>query len=288
MVVTDPGCQTGSGGVSVPTQVRRRLEAMSWVRALVSPQMLLLHLLAVFAVSFAGWLGWWQISAWQEQRQDRAAELVDDSPRPLAEVFGPDDPFPGEHVGRPVVVSGEWVPDSTVYVTDRRRTAEAADDGVWQVALLTACTGERPCEQASVVPVVLGWAPEASGTQAPSGTAEVTGWLQPAEQGGRDEDPTDDLMPSLRSADLLQRTDRDLYSGYVILDEPGSLRGELVAVTPETLPEPPPSTALRNLLYGVEWWVFAAFAVYLWWRWSRDAVLAARRKAPAEPVPSNV
>ena len=29
-------------------------------------------------------------------------------------------------------------------------------------------------------------------------------------------------------------------------------------------------TALRNLLYAIEWWVFAGFAAFLWWRYVRD------------------
>ena len=261
---------------------------MSWVRAILSPRLVLLHLFAVVAVTASGLLGWWQLNAWQEQRVDRAVELADEAPRPLADVLGPDDPFPGEHVGRPVRVEGAWVTESTLFVSERRRDADAADDGVWQVALVSACAAE-PCDGASALPVVLGWAPSVEAVTAPpSGTAEVTGWLQPAEQGVPDEDPSDQVLPSLRSADLLQRTDRDLYSGYLILDEPSSARGDLVPVTPETLPEPPPSTALRNLLYGLEWWVFAGFAVYLWWRWSRDEVRATRlheldRQVVSEP-----
>ena len=38
----------------------------------------------------------------------------------------------------------------------------------------------------------------------------------------------------------------------------------------ERLPKPGTFTSLRNLLYGLEWWVFGAFAAFLWWRWCRD------------------
>ena len=82
----------------------------------------------------------------------------------------------------------------------------------------------------------------------------------------------------LRTADLLGRVPADVYSGYVILRSPAAVRGDLVPVTPDSLPDPPASTALRNLFYGIEWWVFAAFAAYLWWQWSRDAVRADRRR----------
>ena len=46
----------------------------------------------------------------------------------------------------------------------------------------------------------------------------------------------------------------------------------LSAVTPASLPKPPSFTSLRNLLYALEWWVFAGFAVFVWWRWCRDEV----------------
>ena len=263
---------------------------MSWVRVLLSPRLLVLHVVAALAVGLAAWLGWWQLDAWQDQREDRALELADEAPRPLADVLGSDDPFPGEHVGRPVTVSGSWLDDSTVFVADRRRSADAPAEGAWQVALLSTCpAGGAGCGGAPAIPVVLGWADSTdAGVAAPSGTETVQGWLQPAEQGETDPDPGDDVVPSLRTADLLQRTQADLYSGYVILEQPAAARQGLVAVTPETLPEPPPSTALRNLLYGLEWWVFAAFAAYLWWRWSRDAVADAQRAvAVDQPVASN-
>jgi surfeit locus 1 family protein len=43
-------------------------------------------------------------------------------------------------------------------------------------------------------------------------------------------------------------------------------------VTPDSLPKPSSFTALRNLLYALEWWGFGGFAVFLWWRWYRDEV----------------
>ena len=41
-------------------------------------------------------------------------------------------------------------------------------------------------------------------------------------------------------------------------------------MTPASLPKAETFTALRNLLYAIEWWVFGAFAVFIWWRWCRD------------------
>jgi surfeit locus 1 family protein len=239
-------------------------------RALVRPQMLLLHVAAVLAVGAAVWLGLWQYGAWQFHREDQASVIADRPPEPLDAVLGPDEPYRNDAVGQPVEASGAWVPRSTVYVAGKPAGNGVEGDGYWQVASLAVCP-EGDCAGASAVPVVLGWTRDVgSGSAAPQGTVELTGWLQPGEGSEVDEDPSDDVLASLRIPDLLQRSDRDLYAGYVILDEPSSARAGLTAVTPDSLPKPPASAGLRNLLYAVQWWVFGAFAVFLWWRWCRD------------------
>ena len=250
---------------------------------LTRPSMLLLHLVAVVGVSLAVWLGQWQVDAWQEHRRDRAAEVADDDPAPLEDVMGPDDAFPTAGVGKPVRVSGQWLPASTVYVAGRSHQERT---GFWMVTPLSTCPAEQcssPAGSASsagaaAIPVVLGWSASVDqAPEVPTGTAEVTGWLQPGEAAAEpDPDPLDNVLPTLRIADLLQKVDQDLYGGYLILKSPAAARDGLVTVTPESLPKAPAFTALRNLLYGLEWWCFAAFAVFLWWRWCRDEVVASR------------
>lgn len=241
------------------------------LHVLTRPSMFLLHLVAVAGIVMAVWMGQWQIDAWQEHRKDRAAEVANDAPEPLADLMGPDERFPTSGLGKPVTVAGEWLPDSTVYVAER---PHEDDFGFWMVT--SVATGP------AAIPVVLGWSETLEQMPAvPTGDVEVTGWLQPGEAGKPDDDPEDDVLPTLRIADLLQRVDRDLYGGYVIMKAPEALRAGLTAVTPDSLPKPPTFTALRNLLYGLEWWCFAGFAAFLWWRWCRDEVVAAR--IPSEP-----
>jgi cytochrome oxidase assembly protein ShyY1 len=233
--------------------------------------MLLLHVAAVLAVVATLLLGRWQLGAWQLHREDQAAAIADRPPVPLDEVLGPDDPYPNDAVGQPVEVSGAWVPDSTTYVAGRPAGPRGAADGYWQLTSLAVCP-KGDCTGASAIPVVLGWTPQLrSGTAAPSGPVALTGWLQPGEGSPQpDDDPSDDVLSAVRIPDLLQRSDRDLYAGFVILRDPASARGGLTAVTPDSLPDPPASAGLRNLLYAVQWWVFGGFAVFLWWRWCRD------------------
>ena len=244
------------------------------LHVLTRPSMFLLHVVAVAGIVVAVLLGQWQINAWQEHRIDRAAEVADDDPAPLVDVMGPDDPFPAAGLGRPVTLAGEWLPESTVYVEERPHE-EAS--GYWMVTPLATCPAVPCPDTAAAIPVVLGWSETVDRMpDAPTGNAEVTGWLQPGESGKPDSDPQDDVVPTLRIADLLQRVDQDLYGGYVIMETPAALRGGLIAVTPDSLPKAPTFTALRNLLYGLEWWCFAGFALFLWWRWCRDEVVAAR------------
>ena len=67
----------------------------------------------------------------------------------------------------------------------------------------------------------------------------------------------------MRTADLLQHVDQDLYGAYGVAQVP---EAGLQAATLEQLPEVGRFTALRNLLYAIEWWFFGAFAAFIWWR----------------------
>ncbi|HET6652613.1 MAG TPA: SURF1 family protein [Nocardioides sp.] len=247
----------------------------SAARTLTSPRMLLLHATGIAAVTIAVLLALWQYDAWQAGRTLAARDLADARPVPLEDVLGPDDAYPGDQVGRPVRLAGEWLPDSTVEVGDR---ALDGRDGRWVVTPVAVCAAD--CAGAPAILVVRGWiAAGAVVPPAPTGRVEVTGWLQPGEgQGLPDPDPTDAVLPELRIASAVQHVDTDLYGGYVIArvstgstTRDGSTTGDgLSPVTPDALPQPDAFTSLRNLLYAAEWVVFGGFALFLWWRWSRD------------------
>ena len=265
------------------------------VRVVLAPRLLLLHLLALVAVGAAVGLGLWQLDAWQTRRDAEAADLADARALPLQQVMGPDAPYPADAIGRPVELAGEWVPESTFYVSGRRLDGRT---GFWAVTPLAVC--DTDCAKAPAMLVVRGWTPDPAAPP-PRGRVDLTGWLQPPEGSGRqDPDPADDVLVELRVADAIQRVDQDLYGAYVIQrtaepaaggtgTSPGTSTGadaSLEPVTPDSLPEPETFTALRNLLYALEWWVFAAFALFVWWRWVRDELHAARAPGSAE-VPSS-
>jgi surfeit locus 1 family protein len=236
-------------------------------------------LLALVLTGLAGLLGWWQLESWQAQREAEARDLTGLEPVALAEALGPDEPFPTAQVGRPVTVTGTWLPEGTVHVSGRERQGR---DGYWAVTPLAVGGPDAPA-----ILVVRGWTPTPDSAP-PSGRGEVVGWLQPPEGSGTafDEDPDDDVLPELRIADAVQRVDQDLYGAFVVLDAGRSSdedRGELAPASLEQLPEVGATTGLRNLLYAVEWWFFGLFAAFIWWRWVRDEsrVTTATHEAPA-------
>lgn len=261
----------------------RPRRTLAHVPTLLAPRFWAIHLLALVLVGVAGALGGWQYDAWQSQRAAQAVDLTRLAPVPLDSVIGPDAPFPGTKIGQPVVLEGTWVADGTVYVSGREHQGAV---GYWVVTPLAVVDQGDPA-----IPVVRGWVTDPAAAPAPpTGHAELVGWLQPPEgTGAVDADPADDVLPQLRIADLIQHVDQDLYGAYVVaadLRPTGAApvndgTAGLVPADLQQLPDAGRFTALRNLFYAVEWWFFGGFAVFVWWRWTRD-VLAERDAARAE------
>jgi len=238
----------------------------------LAPRFWVVHLVGVLALVVTGALGYWQLESWHARRAAERVDLTTLTPVPLGEVMGPDDPFPGQDVGQPVEIEGTWVPDGTIYVSGREHDGR---DGYWMVtplAIGAAADAPASAQQASALPVVLGWVPSPAGAPAaPTGAADLVAYLQPTEGTGQvDDDPTDDVLPQLRTADVIQHVDQDLYGAYAVSRE--GVDG-LPAADLASLPDVSTFTALRNLLYALEWWVFGAFAAYIWWRYVRDQLL---------------
>ena len=243
---------------------------------LLRPKFWLGHLAMVVCVGIALGLGLWQYDAWSQRRADAARDLANEPPVALSSVMTGDSPFPGRSLGRPVTFTGSWLGEDTLFVADRY-----LDDrrGYWVVTpvLIADDTG------GSAMPVVRGWSAEPEAT-APTGEVEITGWLQATEGSGPvDEDPQDDIIAMMRTASLVEHVEADLYSGYVVArDLSTGPDADLEAVTPASIPEVSGFTALRNLLYAVEWWVFAAFALFIWVRWCRDSVVPRAEDDPED------
>ena len=255
------------------------------IPVLLRPVALGAHLVALVLTATAVSLGLWQLGTWSNHREDASAEAISGDPVPLIETMGADDPFMSEDVGRPVTVSGEWLSEHTVYVRERDHDGV---EGYWTLTMLAVDGSE------SAVPVVRGWSESIDPRPAqPQGRAEVVGWLQPTEgrKGMVDDDGSDDVIPQVRIGDLVQHVDRDLYGAYVLVDHEAQsvnpATAGLAAIDLEQVPQVSATTGWRNFLYAVEWWIFASFVVFIWARWCRDEVLAARAPGAAGTDPTS-
>jgi cytochrome oxidase assembly protein ShyY1 len=228
----------------------------------------------ILAVAASGALGYWQYDVWHQDRVSQQRDLTDAPPVPIDQVMTHDAPFPGDGVGQPVDVRGTWLTGATVLVQDRRD--DRGRRGLWVVTPLTSGAPSAPA-----VAVVRGWVPAGTRPSAvpapPEATAEVTGWLQPADSDDTADDrPGDAVLPDLQISAIAQRVRQDLYDGYVISKHPDS---GLEAATLSQLPTASVSTGLRNLLYAFEWWFFGCFAIFIWAKHVRETT--------AEPGPED-
>lgn len=232
------------------------------------------HLLVLLAVAAAGWLGWWQFGAWQAHRDAAAQDLTHASPIPLDRAIGPDDPMTGDVLGRPVEVSGRWM--------DLQIDADRPG-GAWLVDFVRTDSG-------SAIPVVRGWYDGGDEPLPPTGNVDLVGWLQPSQDLVHDPDPhgSSNDVSGVSIPDLVQKTGVDLYSGFVVLDHARADGTDVTGLRQAHLEESPSAgtwPGARNLFYGVEWWFFAGFAIFLWIKWMRDETR--EQAATEDAVPSN-
>lgn len=242
----------------------------------------LLFLMLVVAV-VCGALANWQWdraqSGLRAQEQDQALQQV--AAVPLQSLIDPQETFTTEAQTRPVSVEGSFDPDRQALVPNR------VIDGAEATIILTAFVVPQEDGTEAVLPVARGWVSDASDpavAAVPEGPVRLEGWLQVSEvsQLGRiDEQHIGEISSPL----LVNEWGGPIYTGYL---------AQSVAAVPldgQTLPDASASPMerpqtkheqgldIQNLGYAVQWIVFGAFFVYLWWRTVRDQYLAERDEA---------
>lgn len=254
------------------------------LRTALRPRWLALLALALALASGFAWLGSWQLD---RARSDGSSQVVGEQPPvPLADVLRPQESLDGPAARALVEVAGTLETDRALVVADRELDGRA---GQWLLAPLVVATGDGAGP--ARLPVVLGWFAARSPVPDPSATegADVvlTGRLQLSEAPvGLPVDGS--ALGAVSSADLVQEWGPPVYAAYLLAEQPAP------GLTPVPAPRQPAGgggLALQNLSYAVQWWVFAGFAVFLWWRVVRDAHLdehlpAALPAVPADPAPT--
>jgi len=234
----------------------------------LSPGLIALHVFSLAAIAAMLAAAMWQWDTYRDHQQAASqqtqAALAAATPVPLASVFGRDDPFPGEGVGKRVTVAGEFS-TRQFFVTNK---FDRGRDGLW---VLTPLKVDRN----SAILVVRGWVADATspGAAVPTGRVTVTGALEPAETTSSlltGASGPGAVVTSISPASLVGVLPFDLYSGYLVAtSQQPDADQDLVPVAPPR-PEASAWSGLRNALYASQWVLFAGFGAYMWWRICRD------------------
>lgn len=238
------------------------------LRTALQPRWLALLALVLVVCAVFGWLGSWQLGVARDRGAQAAARELRARPAaPLDQVLMPQRSFTAQASGRQVSVTGTYDATTTVLVPERLQRGRS---GLWVVTGLRTGAG-------AWLPVVRGWVASADdanalATSLPSGRVTVLGVLQP------DDPPADRAaalppgqLQQVDAADLVNRWGAPIYNGYVLAATESG-----VASGPQRVPAPtvaPQGIAWRNAAYAVQWWLFAGFALVLWWKMVRQEQL---------------
>lgn len=262
------------------------------------PLWILALLLALAVAGGFAWLGQWQMGI-AVRTMDQ--EIVDtESVRPLADVSDLAKGVTEDAAGVVVEVSGEFVAGDYRVVSPRENAGET---GAWVVGHLIT---EEP--EAAHLAVALGWAPTEAEAAEKLKTLDANpdlateqlleGRYMPPEgpeipRPGEDPQVMHTMIPA-HFANVWTGVDAPVYSGYLVVHPTAIAADALAEAGLDTIdsvpPLPPEKVNWLNVFYAIEWVVFAGFAVFFWFRLTRDAwekehelmILEAEAEAEAE------
>lgn len=199
-------------------------------------------------------LGFWQLDVYHGQGAAAAAERAAAPPIPLNSVARPGgSAFDG--YGRSVEFDGTYDPNLQLLVP--------AENGTGQFRVLS---GLRQAD-GSLVAVVRGVASRPTAPPPPSGPVHQVGVLLPTEEHLPETDLPSGQIASVRLPTLAQQWPGPLIDGFVTLSSADAVSQELAAA-PVQLPES--RGGFRNVAYVGQWWLFAAFTLFMAFRMARD------------------
>jgi cytochrome oxidase assembly protein ShyY1 len=259
-------------------------------RFLLTPRWWGINVFVLLAIPFCVFMGSWQLSRFegrvQEHRSatEQAASDKQEAARPLASML----PVDKATSGRRVTASGHY--GTQLLVPDRQLDGK---NGFYVLTLLRTDSGKA-------LPVVRGWLPgtadRAKAPAPPSGEVTVTGALQASETPGDNGVSAAGGLPAgqtaaISSASLVNLVPYPLYDAWVTLDKADAGMRAVPATAPDGTRLD--LKAFQNLGYTGEWFVFAGFVVFMWFRLlrreaeaARDAALGLVPEETPEPVTS--
>jgi cytochrome oxidase assembly protein ShyY1 len=241
-------------------------------RTALEPRWLGLLALALAIAAVMTVMGIWQLDVYQSKTAAATAHRAAADPVPLESLFSIDEGLPSKAVGRRATVDGTWGPAADqVFIADRLQDGR---NGFWVVTPLKV-------SDTGAVMIVRGWVPSVTdpAAAAPSGPVRLTGSVVASEA----EDSSDDaakgrVLSSLRIPTIVHLVNYRVYDAFVVQTAVDA--GAVPSPAPATVVPPPPPTdhaGLRNVAYAFQWWIFAAFTLWMWARMVLDA-----RRAPED------
>jgi len=218
-------------------------------------------------------LGMWQLDRVSQRRADneRITANLAAAPVPLADLLPLDGSVPEEHEWRPVTATGTYDAKHQVAVRYQSR------DGVRGVNVVTPLV----LADGRAVLVDRGWLPgdvtSAAGVPAPpSGVVTVTGWLRSDSSADTTATrPVAGQVRAISSAAVAETVPYPLYPGYLARTDQVPTEVELAAAQPPDLGQGP------HFFYGLQWFFFAALALFGWFYLVWAEAHPRRRTPPA-------
>jgi cytochrome oxidase assembly protein ShyY1 len=224
-------------------------------------------------------LGVWQLGVYQSKTAAATAKRADAAPVALQSLFPIDAGLPSKAVGRRVTIAGTWGPAADqIYVSDR---AYESRNGFWVITPVLLDSTGTSSSSAGAVMVVRGWVPTTTdpATKAPTGRVDLTGAIVASEAQDSSADAAKGrVLQSLRIPTIVHLVDYRVYDAFVVL---ASSTPAVASAAPTIVPPPGPPTeqaGLRNVAYAFQWWIFAAFTLWMWGRMVLDAHRGADRE----------
>ena len=241
------------------------------LRTALRPRWLGLLAVVVVVIAACVQLGLWQLHVAQDKGlADALRKAHEARPALLDTVIRPHQAFPNAQSGRAVTVVGAYAGSDQFLVGPRRLEGRT---GFWVVTPMVVQ------ETRARVAVVRGFATDATRPlDPPSGTVSVDGSLAPGESpaaapSGLPAWPQE-ARGSIDLAVLVNEWPGELYNAFVFAQSEKSSTGAGIPVPDGLERVPPPDVTgglkWRNAAYALQWWVFAAFAAFMWFRMVRE------------------
>jgi surfeit locus 1 family protein len=215
-------------------------------------QGLVIALGIILAAVMAG-LGFWQLNVYHRSGEAAAERRAEAPPVPLSSVTRPGAPAT-EGFGRSVSLEGSYDPALQLLIP--------AENG----RQFRVLTGLRLAD-GSVVAVVRGVVSAPTAPPPPSGQVQQVGVLLPTEEHLARSDLPNGQIASVRLPTLAQQWPGPLIDGFVTLSGADSANQGLAPAELQLRESP---GRLRNGAYIGQWWLFAAFALFMAFRMARD------------------